>query len=325
MAIKIETANWERAYRAALRRHLAQGTSASLHPAQRLGQQAVALGLETLTRLLHRRALETAASARLLKRSVLKRQKAEAALTKSGAERAKLVRQSRSLHARFLSQTRAILSAQEIDRKKTGLYLQDEVAQQLLAIHLELLALKTSDHSNSATFYKEIAKTQLLLEKTVGMVLRCARELRPAVLDDLGLVPALHAFLKELSKETGIRTSLTASRGLETLSSSKRIVLYRVAQKALTNVIRHAKACRVDVIIKRLPAAVSMQIRDDGQGFDVKKRELNKKCRDSGLMGMRERMAMVGGTFMIESAPGHGTFIRASVPFRPAAKARVSP
>jgi len=99
------------------------------------------------------------------------------------------------------------------------------------------------------------------------------------------------------------------------LDSAKRTVLYRVAQAALTNVARHAQATRVNVRIRRLPGAIRMEIKDDGKGFQVERVLFAKRHKRLGLIGMRERVEMIGGSIAVESAPGKGTTIRAQIPF----------
>ena len=148
------------------------------------------------------------------------------------------------------------------------------------------------------------------------LVHRFARELRPAVLDDLGLIPALHTFMKESSAKSGAQIHLTASATVENLDIGKRTVLYRVAQEALTNVARHAKASHVDVTIRKTPEGVSMKIADDGESFQLEKVIHSRRHKHLGLLGMRERLEMVGGHFSIESAPGKGTVILAQIPVR---------
>jgi signal transduction histidine kinase len=143
---------------------------------------------------------------------------------------------------------------------------------------------------------------------------RFARELRPAVLDDLGLIPALHSFMKNFTARTGVRTRLTACAGVEELDAARRTVLFRVAQEALTNVARHAKASRVEVSIQKLPDGIGLKIQDDGKSFQVKRVLQGKGSKRLGLLGMRERLEMVGGRFEVESAPGKGTSVRAEIP-----------
>ena len=113
-----------------------------------------------------------------------------------------------------------------------------------------------------------------------------------------------------------IRVSLTAFAGADKLDSARRTVLYRVAQEALANVARHAQASRVEASIQHRPKAVSMEIKDNGKSFDVERLLSGGKSRRMGLLGMRERVEMVGGKFTIESAPGKGTTINAQIPFR---------
>jgi signal transduction histidine kinase len=148
----------------------------------------------------------------------------------------------------------------------------------------------------------------------VNIVHEFARELRPAVLDDLGLIPALHTFVKDFSQRTRIHVALKAFAGVEQLDIARRTVLFRVAQEALTNVDRHAKASRVELNILQMPKGIGMNIRDNGKSFQVD-RTLNANAgKRLGLLGMRERVEMVGGTFCVESTPGHGTTVQVTMP-----------
>jgi len=133
-------------------------------------------------------------------------------------------------------------------------------------------------------------------------------------LDDLGLVPALHTFMKNFRRETGIQVSLSAFAAVEQVNGDKRTVLYRVAQEALTNVARHAQASRAEVKIQKLDGAVCMTIEDNGNGFQQDRVLHAKKGKRLGLLGMRERLEMVGGNFTVTSAPGKGTTVLARIP-----------
>jgi signal transduction histidine kinase len=161
---------------------------------------------------------------------------------------------------------------------------------------------------------RNITRTQRSVEKAVDVVHKFARELRPAMLDDVGLVPALHVFMKGFVKETGIRVSLSAFAGIEGEAIDKRIVFYRVAQEALTNVSRHARASQVEVSIQKLGGAVCMKIKDNGKGLPAESGRPCKKSKRLGLLGMRERLEMAGGNFTIESVPGKGTTLTAQIP-----------
>ena len=115
-------------------------------------------------------------------------------------------------------------------------------------------------------------------------------------------------------RRTGIRVDFTTFGGVEQLDSARRTVLYRVVQSALANVAEHAHASRVEVSIQRLPDAVRIRITDNGKSFDVKRLSHTGNSKHLGLLGMRERVEMVGGNLSVESAPGQGTTIGAQIP-----------
>src|SRR5256885_747501 len=213
---------------------------------------------------------------------------------------------------RFLSQQ--LLSAQEEERKRISRELHDVIAQTLSSINVRLATLKKKAALNTTGLERSIARTQLLIERSVDIVHRFARELRPTVLDDLGLIPALHTFMKTFRKDTGIHVSLSAFAGVEQLNGDKRTVLYRVAQEALTNVARHAHASQAAVTIQKLNGAVCMKIKDNGKGFQQQRVFDAKKAKRLGLLGMRERLEMVGGNFSVVSAPGKGTTVLVQIP-----------
>jgi signal transduction histidine kinase len=175
--------------------------------------------------------------------------------------------------------------------------------------------LKTESTLNNKGLQRKISSTQRLVEKSVDIVHRFARDLRPTVLDDLGLIPALHSFLKTFTTRTGVRASLaTFTMKINELDAARRTALFRVAQEALTNVARHAHASRVEVSIQKLPDWVSMKIKDDGKSFNVDRALRSNGGKHLGLVGMRERLEMIGGKFVVESAPGKGTTILAQIP-----------
>jgi signal transduction histidine kinase len=184
----------------------------------------------------------------------------------------------------------------------------------LTGINIRLATLKKQASINTKGLDRNIARTQRLVEKSVDIVHRFARELRPAVLDDLGLVPALHSFVKLFSQRTRIHVHLKVFAGVEKLDGNQRTILYRVAQEALTNVSRHAQASRVEVSIQKVSDGICMKINDNGKSFEVE-RALNGRGRKRlGLLGMRERLEMVGGRVNIGSAVGKGTTITANIP-----------
>lgn len=272
---------------------------------------------------LRQHALALARGKRQLQREVARREAAEA-VSRGGAEKFRtLFLESQLMQKKLRLLTRQILSAQEEERKRISRELHDEVVQTLVGINVELSALGRSAAANHRSFKATLGRTQRLVEHSVNAVHRFARELRPAVLDDLGLIPALHAFSSNLAAREKLKIHITAFREVETLSAAKRTVLFRVAQEALANVVRHAKATRVTLSLVQIAGAIRMEIADNGRSFAVEKILGGRNPKRLGLVGMRERVEMIGGHFAIRSEPGEGTAVRAEVPFR-AAKANPS-
>ncbi len=209
-----------------------------------------------------------------------------------------------------------ILQTQEEERKRISRELHDGITQTLVGITVHLETLAREAKLNPQGLGHRIARTQRLVEKSVNLVHQFARELRPTALDDLGLIATLHSVLKDFMKRTGIRVRFTTFAGVEQLDSARRTVLYRVVQSALANVAQHAHASRVKVSIRRVADVVHLEIADNGRSFRMEHLLRANKSRRLGLVGMRERVEMVGGDFSIESTPAHGTTIRAQIPFR---------
>ncbi len=278
-----------------------------------------------LSKMLSQRTEELAASNRELRQEITQRKAVEDALKKSERHYSQLLEQSDRLQEQLRRLSRQILSAQEDERKRISRELHDVIAQMLTGINVRLAALKTEASLNTKSLDRNIARTQRLVEKSVNIVHRFARELRPAVLDDLGLIPALHSFLNDFTAQTGVHVRLTAFAEVEQLDAAKRTVLFRVAQEALTNVARHAQASRVEVSIQKLPDRVSMTIKDDGKSFQVERVMHSRGRKYLGLLGMRERLEMVGGHFEVTSAPGQGTTITTFIPFGKVRAAGKSP
>lgn len=248
-----------------------------------------------------------------LHREILRRKSGEAVIRKGREQYQKLFRESHAMQKKLRQLTRQIISAQEEERKEISRELHDEVVQTLVGINVQLSTLGQGASADLHTLQAKIARTQRLVENSVNAVHRFARELRPAALDDLGLIPALHAYCKHLAARKRIKIQLTAFREVESLSSAKRTVLYRVAQEALTNVGRHSQATSVTLNIRKVGHVVRMEISDNGRSFDVAKTFLAKNPKRLGLIGMKERVEMVGGNFAIESSPGKGTTVQADI------------
>jgi PAS domain S-box-containing protein len=264
-----------------------------------------------------RRLAVLTASNRKLEQEILRRQTLQESLKRSERHQGRLLDQSRQMQDQLRHLSHQILSVQEEERKRISRELHDEIAQILVGITVRLSTLTREAADNPKGLQKKISRTQRLVEKSVDVMHRFARELRPTALDDLGLIPALHTFMEEFTKRTGIHIHFTtfASGRIEQLDTNTSTVLYRVTQEALTNIDRHAHASRVDVSIQKLRRAICLTIKDDGKSFQVDRVLHAKRNKRLGLLGMRERMEMVGGSLGVESTPGQGTTICAQIPF----------
>jgi signal transduction histidine kinase len=279
----------------------------------RSAQQATA-HLQSFVKALSQRTVELAASNMELSQEIIQRKAVEKRLKSSERHYSHLLKQSDHLQEELRRLSRQILSAQEDERKKISRELHDVIAQTLTGINVRLANLKKAAAVNTKDLDQNIARTQKLVEHSVNLVHRFARELRPAVLDDLGLIPALHTFMKGFRKETGMQVSLSAFADVEQMTGERRTVLYRVAQEALNNVNRHANASRVDVKIQKLDGSVCLSIKDNGNGFAPEHALHSRKSKRLGLLGMRERLDMVGGKFTVTSSQGKGTCVLAQIP-----------
>jgi PAS domain S-box-containing protein len=262
-----------------------------------------------------RRVESLAAANQEADREIARRRAVEASLRASEQTQRELLAESRQLHAQLRSLTHQILLAQEEERKQISRQLHDEIAQILVGINVQLSALSETAAIRPQALRRQVARTERLVAKSIDVVHRFARGLRPALLDDLGIASALRSLAKEMAQRTDLRIEVAASGKIEALDTVRRTVLYRVAQEALTNVMRHAHARRVVVRLREIPGAVCLDVRDDGQSFAAGRILAAKRGGHLGLVGMRERVEMVGGRFSVDSVPGKGTTVTAEVPF----------
>ena len=197
---------------------------------------------------------------------------------------------------------RLVLRAQEEERKRVARDLHDEVNQALTAILLRLEALS---HDAPERLAADIGEVKGLTNQAMDELLSLARQLRPTALDDHGLVPAIYGQIRRFEEQTGIRAGFDSHGDALTLGEDQQVVVYRVAQEALSNVARHSDAARVDVGLRASAGgAVELSVRDDGRGFDAA-----HASGGLGLSGMAERARLVSGDFEIDSAPGEGAAV----------------
>jgi signal transduction histidine kinase len=249
-----------------------------------------------------------AATNQKLELEIAHRREVEISLKQSEQELSQMLKQLRGL-------SRKILLTQEEERKRISRELHDVIAQTLVGINVSLATLAVGSRGDPQALQKNIRRTQRQVEDSVDIVHRFAAELRPVVLDNLGLIPALEVFMKSFMADTGVRVSLQTFAGIEQVDEARRTVLYRIVQEALTNVARHARASRAKVSIQRLEGGgILMEITDDGCGFVVKAGAAVKATKRLGMLGMKERIEMIGGTFTLESTPGGGTTVSVAIP-----------
>ena len=203
---------------------------------------------------------------------------------------------------------RRVVQAQELERQRLARELHDETGQALTSILLGLKPLEEAlaDHPARA----DLAELREHVVTALQDVRRLAVELRPAVLDDFGLVPALERLIESFAEQSEIRVDFHSALGDMRLPSEVESTLYRIVQESLTNIVKHADAHNISVSLSRRASTVAAVIEDDGAGFDQRA----VSAESVGLIGMRERMALLDGRLEIESRPGAGTTVVAEVP-----------
>jgi two-component system sensor histidine kinase UhpB len=198
------------------------------------------------------------------------------------------------------------LAAQEEERARVARDLHDEVNQSLTALLLRLEAARAKAPVELA---HELAETKALANQAMEELLMLARQLRPTALDDLGLKAALAGHVKELGRRGRINASFDASGDFSGLPADVQLVVYRVAQEALSNAAQHSGAEHVQVRLVREGDRVELTVGDDGSGFTF-----DQAARGLGISGMRERALLVGGDMQVESRLDSGTLVRLTVP-----------
>jgi len=203
---------------------------------------------------------------------------------------------------------RRVLAGQELERERLARELHDETGQALTSI---LLGLKAVEDAPDVSSMRSAAQTlRELVVGTLHDVRRLAVELRPKALDDFGLVAAVERLVQTFSEASGIDVQVEARLGRTRLSPEVETTLYRIVQEALTNVVKHARARRVSILLVRRNASASLVIEDDGTGFDP----ATTREEGLGILGIRERVGLLRGRLTIESSPSGGTTLAVEVP-----------
>jgi two-component system sensor histidine kinase UhpB len=217
------------------------------------------------------------------------------------------LRMMRRLEAERRRAGSAALQAQEQERTRVARDLHDEVNQSLTGL---LLRLEAAREQAPPELEAELAETKALANQAMRELLSLARQLRPTALDDLGLTAAIAGQVEQLAQGE-IGAAITTEGDFSDLGDDAQLVVYRVAQEALSNAARHSGAGQVEVRLRRLDngGGVELTVADDGRGFAFDESE-----GGLGIAGMRERALLIGGELTIESRPEHGTTVRLAVP-----------
>lgn len=203
-----------------------------------------------------------------------------------------------------------LVRGQEEERKAISRELHDQVGQMLTALRMEIGTLQQLRNGDEAQFRAHVQEAKTLSEDTLRAVRDLAMGLRPSMLDDLGLGPALEWQAREFSRRFGVPVSVQLEGDLDTVGERQRTCIYRVVQEALTNCAKHAHATEIRIAAHGEPDRVSLQIQDNGAGFELN----NPKRKGLGLIGIQERVRELEGTVQILAQPGKGTVLAVDLP-----------
>jgi PAS domain S-box-containing protein len=238
---------------------------------------------------------------------------AQVTLRQEVARRTQELRLSEERRSELRDYVNLITRAIEEERKRVARELHDDTAQALVALARNLDAL-TLDVEDNAEAHQRVEEIRTLAESILRNVRRFSRDLRPSLLDDLGLVPAVEWLTEDLSQHFGVRSQLDVIGIPRRLEQDVELSLFRIAQEAISNVRRHARATQVVARLSFADKRVRLQVRDNGIGFTPSERAADlTSARGLGLRGMRERAELIGGTLNVTSEPGKGTIVEVSV------------
>ena len=199
----------------------------------------------------------------------------------------------------------------EQEKSRIARELHDELGQLLTMLQMDVAWCKEKQPSGDPTLVAKLDRMESLLKTTIAATRRISSDLRPLMLDDLGLVPSLEWLVENFAQRTGIVCDLTIAERELALPKSHATGIFRIVQESLTNIAKHAKAARADIVVEFDRDALVVRIDDDGVGFSP---QAPRKAQSFGLFGLRERASLMGGTVTISSAPGKGTSVEVRVP-----------
>jgi signal transduction histidine kinase len=223
---------------------------------------------------------------------------------------ARLLEEVRAGHERLQTLSHRLIEVQEVERRHIARELHDEIGQALTSVKINLRTMQRLNDSSTLAMHLE--DSVRVVDRALQQVRSLSFDLRPSLLDDLGLVPALRSLVKRQAQRAGFSASFHAGPVQQRIPPQVEVACFRIVQEALTNVMRHAQTSRVVVELRVEKDGLNLLIHDDGAGFDVKA-ALQRAARGGslGVLGMKERAILAGGRLTIESTPGQGTDVRA--------------
>jgi len=210
-----------------------------------------------------------------------------------------------------------LLDVEEEGRRKLSRELHDEIGQTLALLQIEISHAQAALAGGTKAIAERLARSRELAELSVQTIRHISGMLRPTLLDDLGLVPALQFQLEDFLRRSGIACEFVEEGVADRLPDTVKTCVYRVVQEALHNCEKHSGARRIRVAVRQLPECLVAEMEDNGHGFRMNEQRMPYRTGGLGLLGMRERAANAGGTLLIDSAPGHGTRISLRIPLSP--------
>jgi signal transduction histidine kinase len=295
-------------YAEALREYLAGAGEAALQRAYELGRQAIADGIGVVDLVaLHHEALKE------IQGTLPSGDQGLRTLEAAGTFLGECLSSFEMTHRGYREAVTALRRLNELleeEARRIAHSLHDEAGQLLASVHL---AIESVGRDLPAGARGRLKDVRALLDEIEKHLRRLSHELRPTILDDLGLLPALEFLAQGVTSRTGIPIIVDGQRERR-LPRTVETALYRIVQEALTNATRHARARRIEVRLGIEPQAVRCAVRDDGKGIDPASTRDGSAEGGLGLIGIRERLSALGGHLAIQSTPGHGTELSVTIP-----------
>jgi signal transduction histidine kinase len=228
-------------------------------------------------------------------------------LRRLASEKEQLLKELQKKETELRRALQRAVEYQEAERKRISRELHDEVGQALTSILIRLKALQ--DETDTETIAERLDGLRYLTSESIEELRRLAVDLRPAILDHLGILPALRWYIQQLADQSDLTIQFIGPEKIERLPEEIELVLYRVAQEGLTNAIRHSQASQVEVVLEQSVHVLRLRVVDDGKGFDPQNLD-----RGLGLVGIRERVELLKGKCGVDTTPGEGTRLWVEIP-----------